>query len=64
MTRKEKIISIAVKFYPLSIKSMEEVLKMDKWCEDFADDILSLPLEIPSDEEIEKRFNRFWTLNL
>jgi hypothetical protein len=57
MTRKEKIISIAVKFYPLPIKSMEEVLKMDKWCEDFADAILALPLEVPGDEEIEKWVN-------
>src|SRR5574343_347351 len=53
MTRKEKIIEIVAKYYLLSIKSMEDVSRMDRWCEDLADAILSLPLDMPSDVNIE-----------
>jgi len=52
--KREKIADIAAKFYPLPIKSGRDIIKMDDWCDKFADEIMALPLDLPSEEEIKE----------
>jgi len=50
---REQIAYIAAKFYPLPIKSMDEIKRMDDWCDNLADEIMGLPLDVPSDAEVK-----------
>ena len=52
--KREQIADIAARYYPLPVKSGRDIIKMDNWCDEFADEVMALPLDVPSDEEIEK----------
>ena len=47
--KREQIADIAARYYPLPIKSRKDIIKMDDWCDKFADEIMALPLDVPSD---------------
>ena len=51
MTRKEQIVDLARKAFPLYHNKLPEYEQKFK---DFADAILALPIEVPSEEEIKE----------
>ena len=56
--KREQIADIAARYYPLPIKSGKDIIKMDNWCDEFADAIMALPLDVPRDEEIKRQINK------
>jgi hypothetical protein len=42
--KREQIADIAARYYPLPVKSGKDIIKMDDWCDKFADEIMALPL--------------------
>ena len=60
--KREQIADIAAKFYPLPIKSGRDIIKMDDWCDKLADEIMALPIDVPSDEEMNNQSNMYGLL--
>ena len=56
--RRKEIIEILAKYYLTPIKSMKDIHAMDTWCENTADEILALPIDVPIDEEIKAEIDK------
>jgi len=55
--KREQIADIAAKFYPLPIKSIDEIKRMEDWCDKFADEVMALPCDQhPEWKQIERDF--------